>query len=80
MSNLLVKCNADVYKAIVDLKQEDPEIGKKLIELLQEYVYWWEMPAGEVMWFTAHLPRHIWNGKINTFHYLFNSQQTTKMP
>ena len=80
MDNLLTKCNADVYKAILDLKQESPEIGDKLFELLQEYKYWWEIPMADVMWFAAHLPQHIWNGKINTFHYLFESQQTTQNP
>ena len=80
MNNLLTQCNADVYKAILDLKQESPEIGDKLFELLQEYKYWWEIPAGDVMWFAAHLPFEIWNLKINTFPLLFESQQTTTMP
>ena len=77
---LLEKCNADVFKAILDLKQESPEIGEKLISILQQYQYWWQMPAGDVMWFAAHLPQHIWNLKINTFPRLFESQQTTTMP
>ena len=80
MDNLLTKCNADVYKAILDIKQESPEIGDKLFELLQEYKYWWEIPAGDVMWFSAYLPREIWDGKTYTFHFLFQSQQTTEMP
>ena len=80
MDNLLTKCNTDVFKAIIDLKEENPEIGEKLIAILQEHQYWWQMPAGDMLWFAAHLPQHIWNGKINTFHYLFNSQQTTTMP
>ena len=79
MDNLLTKCNADVFKAILDLKEENPEINDKLFELLQKYKYWWEIPMADVMWFAAHLPQHIWNGKINTFHYLFESQQTTEM-
>jgi len=77
---LLEKCNFDVFKAILDLKEENPEIGEKLIALLREYKFWWQMPAGDMLWFSAHLPREIWNGKINTFHYLFESKQTTEMP
>ena len=77
---LLEKCNADVFKAILDLKQESPEIGEKLISILQQYQYWWQMPAGDVMWFAAHLPLHIWNLQINTFPRLFESQQTTQNP
>jgi len=44
MDNLLTKCNADVYKAILDIKQESPIIGEKLISILQQYQYWWQMP------------------------------------
>ncbi len=76
---LLEKCNFDVFKAILDLKEENLEIGEKLIAILQEHQYWWQIPAGDMLWFSAHLPREIWNGKINTFHYLFQSQQTTEM-
>ena len=76
---LLEKCNFDVFKAILDLKEENLEIGEKLIAILQEHQYWWQIPAGDMLWFSAHLPREIWNGKINTFHYLFQFQQTTKM-
>ena len=36
---LLEKCNADVYKAILDKKSETPEIGERLIAILQEYQY-----------------------------------------
>ena len=79
MDNLLTKCNADVFKAILDLKEENLEIGEKLIAILQEHQYWWQIPAGDMLWFSAHLPREIWNGKINTFHYLFQFQQTTEM-
>ena len=78
MNNLLTQCNADVYKAILDIKETQPEIGEKLIALLQEHQYWWQMTAGDVMWFSAHLPREIWNGKVNTYHYLYQSQQTTQ--
>lgn len=80
MSNLLTKCNADVFKAILDIKQESPEIGGRLIDILQEYEYWWQMPAGDVMWFAAHLPWKLWNLKISTFPLLFESQPITKMP
>ena len=74
---LLEKCNADVFKAIIDLKQESPEIGEKLISILQQYQYWWQMPMDDVMWFSAHLPSKIWDRKIHTFLLLFQSQQTT---
>ena len=77
---LLEKCNADVFKAILDLKEENPEIGEKLIAILQEHKYWWQMPAGDMLWFCAHLPREIWDGKAHTFQFLFQSQQTTEMP
>jgi len=77
---LLEKCNADVYKAILDIKATQPEIGEHLIAILQAHEYWWQMPAGDVMWFAAHLPLEIWNTKIHTFHLLFESQQTTVMP
>ena len=77
---LLEKCNDDVFKAILDLKEESPEIGERLIAILQEHQYWWQIPAGDVMWFAAHLPFEIWNLKINTFPCLFESQQTTEMP
>ena len=77
---LLEKCNADVFKAILDLKDENPEIGEKLIAILQEHQYWWQMPAGDMLWFSAHLLRKIWNGKVYTFYLLFESQETTEMP
>ena len=77
---LLEKCNADVFKAIIDIKREHPEIGENLLSILQKHEYWWQLDGQEVLWFAAHLPQHIWNGKINTFHYLFNSKQTTTMP
>lgn len=74
---LLEKCNADVFKAILEVKEQSPEIGEKLIAILQGHQYWWQMPAGDVMWFAAHLPSEIWNLKINTFPILFESKQTT---
>ena len=77
---LLEKCNADVYKAILDKKAEQPEIGEKLIALLQAHEYWWLMPAGDMLWFSAHLPLEIWDRKLHTFQFLFQSQQTTAMP
>jgi len=78
---LLEKCNADVYKAILDIKQEEsPEIGEKLISILQEHEDWWQMPLGDMLWFSAHLPLELWDRKIHTFFVLFSSQQTTKMP
>ena len=80
MDNLLTKCNADVYKAILDLKAKQPEIGDKFIAILQQYQYWWQMPMGDVMWFSAHLPSEIWDRKVHTFFVLFSSQQTTEMP
>ena len=80
MTSLLTKCNADVYKAILNKKEEYPEIGEKLIALLQEYQFWWLMPAGDLLVFSAHLPREIWDGKVHTFYLLFESQQTTTMP
>ncbi len=77
---LLEKCNTDVFVAILDIKESQPEIGEKLIALLQEYQYWWLMPAGDMLWFSAHLPREIWDGKVHTFQFLFQSQQTTPNP
>jgi hypothetical protein len=79
MANLLTQCNADVFKAILDKKAETPEIGEKLIAILQEHQYWWQMPAGDLLWFSAHLPWPIWDRKVHTFHLLFQSQQTTTM-
>ena len=77
---LLEKCNADVYKAILDIKQKSPEIGKRLITILQEHEYWWQMPLGDMLWFSAHLPSEIWDRKVHTFFVLFESKQTTTMP
>ena len=77
---LLEKCNADVYKAILDLKEEKPEIGEKLFAILQAHQYCWQMPAGDMLWFAAHLPMPIWDRKVHTFHLLFESQQTTQNP
>ena len=79
MNNLLTQCNADVFKAILEVKEQSPEIGEKLIALLQDHQYWWQMTAGDMLWFSAHLPREIWDGKAHTFQFLFKSQQTTPM-
>ena len=77
---LLETCNADVFKAILEIKEESPEIVEKLISILQQYQYWWQMDGEEILRFAAYLPQEIWNGKINTFYLLFESQQTTTMP
>jgi hypothetical protein len=76
---LLEKCNADVFKYILDIKQKDLVIGEKLIFILQKHESPFDLTCSEMLWFSANLPREIWNGKINTFHYLFQSQQTTEM-
>ena len=77
---LLEKCNADAYKAILEIKAEQPEIGEHFIAVLQKYKYWFDMNGLEMLRFSAHLPHKLWNGKINTFHLLFESKQTTQMP
>ncbi len=74
---LLEQCNADVYKAILDIKQESPEIGERLIAILQNHEHHYEMIFSDVMSFAAHLPWPIWDRKVHTFHLLFQSQQTT---
>ena len=80
MSNLLTKCNADVYKAILHIKSIQPETGENLLALLQKHKYWWQMDGEEILRLAAYLPHEIWNGKINTFYLLFESQQTTQNP
>lgn len=77
---LLEKCNADVFKAILDIKQNSPAIGENLLALLQKHEYWWQLDGQELLWFAANLPFEIWNGKIHTFYLLFESQPTTTMP
>jgi hypothetical protein len=77
---LLEKCNADVFKAILDIKATQPEIGEKLITILQAHEYLWQMDISDMLWFSAHLPWELWDGKVHTFYSLFKSQQTTKMP
>ena len=76
---LLETCNADVFAAILDKKSEQPVIGERLIAVLQKHKYWWQLDGEEILRFAAYLPHEIWNGKINTFHLLFESQQTTTM-
>ena len=80
MNNLLTKCNADVFKAILDIKSKYPAIGEQLIAILQKREYWFDMTGLEILRFAANLPYEIWNTKIHTFHLLFQSQQTTEMP
>jgi hypothetical protein len=77
---LLEKCNADVFKAILDIKSSNPDIGESMFRILQKHTSSFDIVCDDMLWFSAHLPREIWNGKINTFHYLFQSQQTTTMP
>ena len=76
---LLEKCNADVFKAILDIKAEHPEMGQAIINLLQKHEYWWQMNGSEMLSFAMPM-RDIWNYKIHTFYLLFESQPTTKMP
>ena len=76
---LLEKCNADVYKAILDIKQESPEIGERLISILQKNQECWQMTLSDMLWFSAHLPWPIWDRKVHTFRLLFQSQQFTTM-
>ena len=77
---LLEKCNADVFKAILDIKREQPPIGENLLALLQKNKFWWQMDGEEILRFGAYLPSEIWNRKIHTFYLLFESQLTTTMP
>jgi hypothetical protein len=78
-NTLLEKCNADVFKAILDIKTEYPDMGQELINLLQKHEYWWQMTGQEILSFAMPM-RDIWNGKVYSFYVLFQSQQTTKMP
>ena len=77
---LLEKCNADVFKVILEIKSEYPAIGEQLIAVLQKRQHWIDMNGLEILQFSANLPHKIWNGKIHYFHLLFQSQQTTVMP
>jgi hypothetical protein len=80
MTNLLTKCNADVFKAILEIKSKYPAIGEQIIAILQKHEYWWQMTGLEILQFSANLPHELWNSKIHYLHLLFESQQTTKMP
>ena len=77
---LLETCNADVFKAILDVKERAPVIGEKMISILQSHTSHFNMSLHEMLWFSAHLPLELWNCKVHTFYLLFESQQTTKMP
>ena len=77
---LLEKCNADVFKAILDIKESQPEIGEKLISILQYYEHHYDMTFSEVMRFAAHLPWPMWDRKVHTLTCLFESKQTTPNP
>ena len=78
--NLLQTCNADVFKAILDIKSKYPTTGEQLIAVLQKHEFWWQMTGFEILYFVGQVPYEIWDGKFVTFHLLFQSQQTTVMP
>ena len=77
---LLEKCNADVYKAILDIKQENFYVGEHLIAILQKHEWPFDLTGSDMLWFGANLPSEIWDNKVHTFQFLFKSQQTTEMP
>jgi len=77
---LLEKCNADVFKAILDIKERDQMIGKKLLAILQKHELPDDMTCEEMLWFSAYLPDKIWNNKVYNFFLLFQCEQTTEMP
>ena len=74
---LLEKCNADGFKAILEVKEQSPEIGEKLFAILQAHKSPFDLTGSDMLWFSAHLSHQIWNGKVYTFYSLFKSQQTT---
>ena len=76
---LLEKCNADVFKAIIDIKAENPTIAENMFFILQKHEYWWQLTGQEILSFALPLS-DIWDRKIYTFYYLFLSQETTTMP
>lgn len=80
MTNLLTKCNADVYKAILDIKQESPVIGDRIISILRNHKSHFDLTLSDMLWFSAHLPWELWNRKVHTFYLLFESKQTTQNP
>ena len=75
---LLQTCNADVFAAIIQCKDKNPDIGEHLLSTLQKHEYWWQMTGIEMLSF-ANPMRDIWDGKIFTFYLLFESQQATVM-
>lgn len=77
---LLEKCNADVFKAILDHKAQYPVLGESILATLQKHEHWWQMDGSEILRVAAPLPFEIYNCKIHTFYLLFESQPTTKMP
>ena len=77
---LLETCNADVFKAILDVKERASAIGEKMISILQSHTSHFDVTLSEMLWFSAYLPEGFWNFKVHTFHLLFQSQQTTTMP
>ena len=77
---LLEKCNADVYKAILDIKASQPVMGEKLIAILQKHEWPFDLSGSDMLWFAVHLPWNMWDNKVHTFQFLFQSQQTTTMP
>jgi len=77
---LLEKCNADVYKAILDIKANQPVIGEKLIFILQNCEEYIDLTCSDMLWFAAHLPVSIWDRKVYTFQFLFQFKQTTTIP
>ena len=64
---LLEKCNADVFKAILDTKIEHPGMCENLLALLRKHEYWWQMTGQEILSLAFPL-RNIWNYKIHTFY------------
>jgi len=78
-NTLLEKCNADVFKALLSVKNENPDAGQAIINLLQKHEYWWQLSGQEILSLAMPM-RNIWDRKIHTFYLLFESQQTTLMP
>ena len=77
---LLEQCNADVYKAILDIRAKKPVIGEKMLSILQSHELYFDLTLSDVLWFSAHLPLELWDLQLHTFYLLFESQETTTMP
>ena len=77
---LLEKCNADVFKDILDIKSSNPDIGESMFRILQKHTSSFDIICDDMLWFSAHLSSKIWDGKAHTFHLLFESKQTTPNP